>query len=327
MQELLTKINELYGKIVTNPQKVTGGFLSENYFLEEGDKRYFLKKYRFNNAKRIEEVHASKKYFSDGGIPVILPIPLLNGKTYFSYNEGYYALFPFIDGRQVDRGNMNHAEIISLGEMLGRIHLLGKVAKVANEDRFKIENKEKTFKKIEDILIEIHNKDTLSNFDKTAVENIELKKQLLLSNTLTFENLNLPCDHLIHGDYLDHNVFFDNQHKVFAVFDFEKTSYSPRTYELFRSMIYGMISDDFSEKSLGDAKIYLDAYVRIYTISKDEIKRGLQLFLLKSIHGFWVESEHYLKNNNRVDEFLFNDLKKIKYLSKNLEKFTKFLTG
>ncbi|HEY4504615.1 MAG TPA: phosphotransferase [Candidatus Paceibacterota bacterium] len=326
MEKLLVEIDELYGKAVTNPQKVTGGFLSENYFLQEGSKKYFLKKYRFTNTKRIDEVHASKKYFSDGGIPVILPIPLLNGSTYFSYDGSYYALFPFVDGKQIDRGNMNHAEIISLGEMLGRIHLLGKVSKVVNEERFKIGNQEKTFKKIEDLLIEIQKKAHLSDFDKIALENIELKKQLLLTNKLSFEDLNLPCDHLIHGDYLDHNVFFDDHHKVFAVFDFEKTNYSPRTYELFRSMIYGMISDDFSEKSLSDAKIYLDAYTGIYPISKDEIKRGLQLFLLKSIHGFWVESEHYIKNNNRVDEFLFNDYKKIKYLSENLEEFTRFLT-
>jgi hypothetical protein len=36
------------------------------------------------------------------------------------------------------------------------------------------------------------------------------------------------------------------------------------------------------------------------------------------LHGSWVQSEHYLKNNYRVDQFLFGKFKLIKYLSEHL---------
>lgn len=326
MDQILLKINQLYGIDVSSSEKVSKGFLSDNYFLSGGVKKFFLKKYRFDNSDRIAEVHASKKYFANGGIPVILPISLLNGNTFFEYDAAYYALFPFVEGKHLERGNLTETSIISLGKMLGKIHLLGRESKLAISDRFKIENEEKTSKKIEDILIKIKGINIQSDFDKVALENIQMKKELLLKNTINFESLGLSCDHLIHGDYLDQNVFFDEGDNVKWVFDLEKTNYSPRTYEILRSMVYGLLSADVTKTDLENARKYIDAYSSVYPISKDEIKTGLQLYLIKAIHGFWVEGEHYLKGNTRVDHFLFDDHKRIKYLSENLDPLVDALT-
>jgi Ser/Thr protein kinase RdoA (MazF antagonist) len=326
MDELLIKINDIYAISVSSSEKVAKGFLSDNYFLSDSTKRFFLKKYRFDSPNRIVEVHSSKKYFANGGIPVILPIALSNGNTFFEYDGAYYALFPFVDGKHIERSELTEASIISLGQMLGKIHLLGKGSKLIIDDRFKIKNEEKTSKEIEDILVKISEISQLDDFDKVALEDIQMKKELLLKNSITFENFGLSCDHLIHGDYLDHNVFFDEDDNVKWVFDFEKTNYSPRTYEIFRSMVYGLLSADVTEADLENARKYIDAYSSVYPISKDEMKRGLQLYFVKTIRGFWVESEHYLKGNTRVDHFLFDDYKKIKYLSKNLDSLIDTLT-
>ncbi|MEX0931883.1 MAG: phosphotransferase [Candidatus Paceibacterota bacterium] len=326
MEGIIKKINELYELEVSFSERVEKGFLSDNYFLSDGKTRFFLKKYRFDNPNRVAEVRASKKYFSDGGIPIILPIPLLGGKTFFEYENSYYALFPFVEGKHRERGELTETAIISLGRMLGKIHLLGKESKLLIEDRFKIKNKEETLNKIENILTKVSEINSPSDFDRVALENMRMKKNLLLENTMTFESLGLSCDHLIHGDYLEHNVFFDEDDSVKWVFDLEKTNYSPRTYELFRSMIYGLFSTDVTGVDLENARKYMDAYSGVYPISKDEIRRGLQLYFVKTIHSFWVESEHYLKGNTRVDHFLFDDHRRIKYLSKNLDELINVLT-
>lgn len=326
MHDLLAEINKIYGLNITSSEKVALGFLSDNYFLSDTKTKFFLKKYRFNNSSRIANVHSSKKYFAQGGIPVILPIPLLSGETFFEYTGAYFALFPFVEGKHIERGNLTESAILSLGQMLGKIHLLGKDSKLAINDEFKIENEEKTFKKIEDIIAKISEIETPNDFDKAALENVQMKKKLLLNNVMTLESLDLKNDHLIHGDYLDHNVFFDESDNVKWVFDFEKTNYSPRTYELFKSMVYGLLSADVTQTDLQNARKYIDAYSSVYPISKDEIKRGLQLYFVKTIHGFWVEGEHYLNGNTRVDHFLFDDHKRIKYLSENLNTLIDTLT-
>lgn len=322
MDDVLEKINNLYGIQLSFYEKVDKGFLSDNYIVSNDTEKYFLKKYRFKDPKRIENVHSSKKYFSAGGIPVILPIKLLNGDTFFENAGAYYALFPFINGKHLERGTLTNSAIISMGETLGKIHLLGKKSTLEINDYFKIEDREKVFKKIDDILNKIKEKESLDEFDKTALENIELKKKLILENPDTFESLGLKCDHLIHGDYLEHNIFFDEKDCVEYVFDFEKTGYAPRTFELFRSMVYSLLTENASQKTLDDSRIYIEAYNNVYQISKDDIDKGLRLFFLKTIHSFWVEDEHYLKNNNRVDHFLFTDANKIKYLSENLQKIS-----
>lgn len=321
MDNLLLKINQLYGLNVHSFEKVTKGCLSENHILNEENKKYFLKKYRFDNSERIEEIHSVKKYFASGGIPVILPIINNENKTYFLHNNGYYSLFPFVSDKQLERGGLTNTAIISLGKMLGRIHLLGRDAKLFINDPFKNWDKEKALAKIKAVEVEINKKSHLTDFDKLALETVLLKKKLILGNILTYNDSDLPANHLIHGDYLDQNVFFNSDGEVSNIFDFEKTNYSPRMYELFRSMMYAFPCDQPKGSDVDKAKLYLKSYLSIYPANKEELKKGLKLFYLKNIHSVWIESEHYLKNNNRADEFVELDLRRIKYLSKYFTEF------
>jgi homoserine kinase type II len=320
MDKLLKQINELYGLKVHSFEKVSKGSLSENYILLEDNKKYFLKKYRFDNKEKIEEIHRVKKYFSNGGIPVVLPILNKENKTFFCFDNGYFAIFPFIEEKEFERGSLPDEAIISLGKMLGRIHLLGKESNLLVNDIFKFSDKEKTLKHIELIESEIDKKEILTDFDKLAIENIKLKKNLLSSGVLEqYSDFNMPNDHLIHGDYLGTNVFFNNNNEVSHVFDFEKTKYSSRLYELFRLMMYDFLTGEVNNEKIRKAKLYLDSYLDIYPASKNELKMGLELFYVKNVHILWVEDEHYLKNNYRADQFLLSDFERIKYLSENLE--------
>lgn len=319
MELLLTKIFDSYGLNLSFTERVTKGFLSENYILSDGEKRYFLKKYRFDSDERVREVHLVKKYFADGGIPVISPISDKEGNTFFLFENRYFSLFPFISDKQLERGSLTEKAVVSLGHMLGKIHILGKDSTLTIKERFKPWDKENALEKIKTIESVIKTKSTPDEFDEMALESMDLKRKLILLSEVRYEDLHLPSDHLIHGDYLDHNVFFGIDDEVSHVFDFEKTDYSPRTYELFRSLMYSFLSGDILDEDVVRAKLYLQSYLEIYPISKDELSRGLRLFYLKSIHGVWVESEHYLKENVRVDEFLLNDLQRIKYLSETYE--------
>jgi len=177
------------------------------------------------------------------------------------------------------------------------------------------------------IISEIKDNSDHADFDTLTLQSVGLKKRLIEENSMTYENLHLPCDHLIHGDYLYHNVFFGPDERVSYVFDLEKADYSPRMFEVFRSLVISFLSKDISKRDIKKAKLYLDSYLNVYPASKDELSRGLQLFYLTAIHGTWVESEHYVMHNNRVDGFLGDDFLRIKYLSEHFEEFEKELLG
>ncbi len=323
--ELLQKIERIYGLTISAVEKVTKGYLSENFILHEGTLRFFLKKYRFSDSQRVREVHSAKHYFAEGGIPVILPFPLPDKQTFFEHDKSYYALFPFVEGRTFERQGLTETAIVSLGRMLARIHLLGKDAILPINDFFKIEDDALTLAKIEKIISLIKAMPVLGKFDRLALQNLELKKDFMLGKAMGRENLSLASDHLIHGDYLDHNVFFGENNTVQWVFDFEKTCYAPRTYELFRSMAYCVLSSDFTEADFEKARLYLRSYREIYPLSADEIERGLYAYVIKCFHGLWIEGEHYLKSNNRVDHFLAEEHRRITYLADNVDSFLQAL--
>lgn len=308
MEKLITAIKSLYSIEIISTEKVEKGFLSENHILLTKSGKYFLKKYRFNTKERIEEIHTVKKYFADNSIPVILPLQHKDGTFFFE--DGWYALFPFVTGEQFEGDELNESAIVSFAEMLAKIHLLGKQSTIKVGDSFSIGEKTSVLEKIDSITLKIKEIVNPTDFDKRAIYSLELKKKLILENTVDFKDLNLNNDHLIHGDYLAHNVFFSDG-VVSHVFDFEKTSYAPRMFELFRSAYSSFSSQDKIDS-------YIQAYSKVYPISTDELERGKKLYYIKLIHGVWVESEHYLKSNTRVDHFLEDGIRRIELLTSKL---------
>lgn len=314
---LKNKLSELYNISATSLEPVAKGYLSINFVAHSPDRKYFLKKYRLDAEDKIKEIHAVKKFFADGGIPVIKPIPTNTGNTYFNYDNGFYTLFPFIDGIQYERNTVSDKAIASLAEMCARIHLKGKENPPHVSDTFKKWNKDASLEKIEKILEVISNIKEKTEFDELALESCLLKKKLIQENTISFEDLGFKYDHLIHGDYLDHNTFFNEKDEIIAVFDFEKADMSPREYEIFRSCMLTFLQGKNPELELKNVTTYLKAYHSVYPLTKQQIKNGLELFFQKQVHGVWVESEHYLKNSTRTDVFLKIEFDRLKYMVEN----------
>lgn len=325
-EELKNKLFELYNISTDLLEPVTKGYLSTNFAVHIADRKYFLKKYRFDAEDKIKEIHAVKKFFANGGIPVIKPIPTKTSNTYFNYDGGFYTLFPFVDGIQYERNTVSNKAIISLAEMCARIHLRGKENFPHVSDTFKKWNKEASLEKIEKILEIISNLKVKTEFDELALESCLLKKKLIREYNISFEDLGFKYDHLIHGDYLDHNVFFNDKDEVIAVFDFEKADMSPREYEIFRSCMLTFMQGKNPELELRNVVTYLRAYIAVYPLTIQQIEKGFELFFQKQAHGVWVESEHYLKNSTRTDIFLKIEFDRLKYMVENKDQILKVIT-
>jgi homoserine kinase type II len=319
MDALIAEINTLYGLNLSSPEKVERGFLTENHVLVSGGAKYFLKKYSYPKEEKIKEIHLAKQFFADKGIPIILPMTHKNGSTFFLFEGVYFALFPFVAGRHIESEELSEKAIVSLGRMLAKIHLAGKDSSLPITSRIGTWDKDSFIKKAEVLIEAIEQNKEPSSFDELALRNMTMKKSLIESNTATAESLGLPNDHLIHGDYHEQNVFFTEDDEISDVFDLEKVAYAPRTFEVVRSLMYIFWEDDFTAENIEKGKIYLRAYAERYPISKEELKQGLRLYYLRQLHGFWVETEHYLNHNYRVDQFLESGHNIIKYLSENID--------
>lgn len=327
MESLFFAIENLYGlKKLSHHEKVERGALSENHILKSDETLYFLKKYRQPEARRIAEIHSAKHYFSAGGIPVILPYPTKNGETFFKHENSYYALFPFIEGIHIERGSFTPHTARELGKMLGKIHTLGKASTLPiSLSTFNSWNSEKVLPVIAELKTTIESLSSKTEFDEYALKSVLLKERLIKENTLSFTDLSLSGDTLMHGDYLDHNVFFDEDNTLTHVFDWEKTEYAPRTHELWRCLTYSFIEARNPSVELSLAAEFLAAYKKESPIDETELKNGFLLFYLKTIHTIWVETEHYKKNNTRPDHFLIPGFKRLLWITENREKLVELI--
>lgn len=325
--ENISKLSELYGLDMSIVSRIDKGFQSENYILTDGSEKYFFKTYNASCSKeRLIEIHQVKKFFFDRGMPVILPVPTKENKTYFESSGNFCSLFPFADEKQFEVGQLTETAVISLGKTHGRMHLAGRNADIHfKNEKYRPWNSSEVLQKIGLMERMINKKTHTTDFDMLALDDLKIKKELISDNSVTFEDIGLPADHLVHGDYLYQNVFFDDNDSVSHIFDFEKTNYYPRSYELVRSMMLSCLTGDFSQEEISKAKKYLEAYKKTYPIAEEEIKRGLKLYYLITIHSIRLENEHYLKNNSRIDSHLFPHFNRIKYMAENFESLEKLV--
>ncbi|MEK6935269.1 MAG: phosphotransferase, partial [Nanoarchaeota archaeon] len=271
ISEVLEKIQKLYGiaKKVELFEKMRDGYLSQNFILQNGGTKLFLKQYRFDNLEKIKEIHRAKFFFASGNIPVILPIQNNEGDYIFEHAKKYYSLFPFVEGRIIQRTERSRKAFESAGKMLAEIHILSKQGYPdIIHDYVKGWKKEEFLSEAETIKQRIETTSVKTNFDKLALETLQCKIKLVAENNLRYEELNLKNDHIIHGDYHGRNIFYDENDEVKYVFDIEKTTVSPRVLEIVRSMDFMCFSNNYEAKNFEDANFYLAAFNKIYPITK-----------------------------------------------------------
>lgn len=300
-------------------QPVQGGFLSRNYRLCGSKGRYFLKEYETNDPGHVASVHAAKFHFASAGIPAILPLHTRQDETYWEDAGNYYALFPYVEARQLRRGRLSTTALTSAGEMLAKIHLAGRDADLPGiHVPSLLPRRERFFADAERILGLIEALPGTTEFDDVARECIRLKQALANRVVDASTGLRLQSDHLTHGDYQEANFFFDARDHISHVFDWEKVRMAPRAIELVRSLELICFSDhsdyrpSFASENYRDAHIYLSSYHNRYPLAEEKLVAAYRIHYTRAVHSLWVETEHYINQNSRVDLFLRPGLERLR---------------
>lgn len=303
---LISSHAELASGIDAN-NKIDAGYLSENYILESSGIKYFLKCYRFPDKRRISDAHKAKYFFFSKGIPVILPIKNKEGETIQQIGDRYFSLFPFISGHHFVTSDVPSLAPKALGSILGRIHVAGEKTYPDISEKFKSWNK-KVFQETADAILDIINeKERMTDFDVRAKQVIEFKKKCVNTEKLEYKDMEDLRVGLIHGDYHNGNVFFDASGSVTHVFDFEKTCIAPFVFEIVRAIRYSHVTGYGRPGSKASVSNFIEGYMQERMITDMELQQGIELFYQHEIHGLWVEKEHYLKGNSRVDKLLHTE--------------------
>ncbi len=304
---------------------VTTGYLSTNWIIHTRDTVFFLKKYRSKfSPKEILAIHEVMRLFETEGIPIINPLPTRNEQTVFEYDNGLYSLFPYVKGKSVQRDELETGHIAALGTMLAQIHDKGGLLPNPRDlaifngwDRTLFLEQVNDIKKIQSA------KPHLDEFDRAVHEAIEYKLSHIFGDLRVPEDFFFSEYVVMHGDFHEQNVFFDDHTAITHVFDWEKTAYGPRAFELVRSLYLVCIAaDDINvEQAFARAKIFFDAYQKVLPLTEEEFRTAVEFYYVDQFYSIWIEHLHYHEKISVADKLLKESISRIQFLEQYREEF------
>ena len=192
--------------------------------------------------------------------------------------------------------------------MLAKIQKIGSAqeAHTLTQNILQIPSKESVITQLEKYKEHIVHKKVQNATDTLFLEYIDLKLAGMLK--YTFPNP-LPHTILMHGDYHTGNILFDPvTRNIVGICDWEKTIFGPRSYELIRAILYSCIQNTtaldattIKSEILEKVRAFLVGYMRISTISIEEIMLGYESTAYSHFLSTWVEKLYYDQNNSRAN--------------------------
>ncbi|MEO6397879.1 MAG: phosphotransferase [Tepidiformaceae bacterium] len=274
---------------------VSGGTLNWNFEVRAASRRYFLRCYRSNlETERIEGEHRLLEWAAARGIPLAPTIPLPGGRTLHLAGEHRWALFPWLEGATVERGQLSRAQARALGEAHGRVHSVLSAHPDSGSATFTMRwDKQQSMEALQHLL----SVGAERGSEGWILEGIARQlRQLEAAEVSPPEHFAaLPCQ-LLHGDFHDQQVLFKGD-RVTAVVDWEIWHTDPRSWELVRSLAFSRLLDS---PLLED---YLAGYREHVQPSEEELQLALTLWFQSRPVGLWVWWAYLKDANERVKEF------------------------
>lgn len=203
-RKILEMINTIYGIDAQDVQNIQEGN-ANCWKILTSQEPIFFKKFRgdiVQDESRIKEIIDVQQLFARNGVPVLLPLQTLEGKSYSSEQGGFYIAYPYARGEQKKKEKLDQTNIESAAHNLARMHLVGRNSHINLSYVFKgWKSKEEFQGKATKLEQFIKSKSKLEDVDEYALQQIDLKRQVINSLNNVYANLGLESDHITHGDY------------------------------------------------------------------------------------------------------------------------------
>ncbi len=245
------------------------------------------------------------------------PILSKRNKKHVKYKKKIYVLYPYLDLCVIKSEASKGRYSFNLGRLLGEMHTYSELNKSKYRNLriskyfWDRERASVIFNKVSNILQRTKNKKL---FDQVAFSMIE-KKIAYIKRKAKRYSLDTDNYILLHGDFNNENVFYDQSGDIVSIFDFEKSTVGSLSYEIINALVISFFSS-YKNKNFNRAKWFLDGYQSVRNIDKTQLKASLEFFTAGLFYTTLFEEEKYLKNNDRLDPIYAHYNNSLNYFSK-----------
>ena len=238
----------------------------------------------------------------------------------------WHSLFPFVEGRTPVYGALSDRTVQSLGKLLGYVHRVGSQVSPDSYRTIPLWNKQEfLFELIELQSILERRAYSKHPVDPRVAENLKRKETFVRSNSIAPHDIPLVFDTLIHCDFIYQNTFVDEQGEITHIYDFEKTSYAPRAYELARSLLINCFDDGWEEKNFVQGRLFLAVYRDVYPIDLETFYHGVRMYLIHCAHMIWLDVRHIMTEYERSMQIYLSHARRVSHVGDDHLAFCKKL--
>ena len=217
----------------------------------------------------LEELRRANRIFhhlARHGFPAPAPLLTKVGSTIATINGEHYAVYPFVHGRAMVRGNAR--QVAEAGTALGSYHLI-----MADYPRRMSRSEEPFPSRFQDRL-DLFTENVEALDGQPSALRIEASLDYFKDSLLDIELslLRLSYEDLpqltIHGDYRRQNILFEGD-RLAAVIDFHRSRFEARSLDLAIALA-DILPRTSNGHALGLARSFINSYERVQSLSNDE---------------------------------------------------------
>ena len=114
----------------------------------------------------------------------------------------------------------------------------------------------------------------------------------------TTDGLTALKHQVIHGDYQEKNVFFDERGEVVALIDWDNAWTAPPEWEIIRTLNFVMEFDP------DRGRTFAEGYREFRDLDLEALDRAAWAYAVSRSHSLWLYEDIYVRGNERARRFL-----------------------
>ncbi|MDZ4726232.1 MAG: serine/threonine protein kinase [Leptospira sp.] len=239
----------------------------------EGNVRYVVKYYRPHRwtKDQIQEEHNFLDELQAQEIPVLTPIKDESNQSIFEYDNILFAVWPLRTGRIIEE--IAEADLVQLGRLLGRIHLVGKSKKSLYRPKLDITHYAGLALELIKEGSWIQNQNLLKRYEKAAHITFQTYEDILKIQDIPFQR--------IHGDCHKGNLLYSKE--GFSILDFDDFLEGPVIQDFWMLLPFGGKKEEY------ERELFFEGYKEFSDFSHSWLKLIEPLRGIRYVHyAAWI---------------------------------------
>lgn len=295
--ELVRSLVSEWGLRAGGVERPMAGTMNEVLLVTTDAGRVVLRGHRHRDRSRVDFEHAVMAFARAGGVPVPDAISTPLGEAVIERNGRCWSLFEHARGHQIPRAELDDGHAASMGLALAETHavLCAFPVDEAHGAR-RHPNGEETLRGIEQLLARLAGIRDPGEHEEWAVERLRTRAAWLRRNPGP-GTVMVGAEQVVHGDYQDTNLFFEDR-LVSSIIDWDKSELRSPAEEAIRTMHLSLCLDPILCCS------FLAGYRSVSILPDDQLDNAAIVYGYRAALDLWLYETIYLKGDERPRRFL-----------------------